>query len=177
MKNIRDYLIKAFRNPSNLQVFSFTFFIMFIFSITIGPSIYDRGQSGIEEVFRKKNEREFSGDIDVEVWVYSWVKTGVNNMINATGPSQWRAVEWDNACFSRRFTEWNREYQEAIQDACSRLSIVQKKFDSDCLSVFNCNITYEAKNELELVLNNLGEVFSKANFVKPYRSGEENSIE
>tara|TARA_B110000438_G_scaffold132369_1_gene128416 strand:+ start:18 stop:551 length:534 start_codon:yes stop_codon:yes gene_type:complete len=177
MKNIRDYLIKAFRNPSNLQIFSFTFSIMLIFSITIGPLIYERGQSGIEEILRKKNAREFGGDIDVEVWVYSWIKTGTNNMINATGPSQWRAIQWDNSCFSRRITKWNREYQEAIQEACGQISIIQKKYDSDCLSVFDCNITYQAKNDLGLILDNLRAVFSNANYVKPYRSDEENSIE
>ena len=171
------YIRKFSRNPSNLQLFFVFISLTVIFSVTLGPYIYDRGKTGLDEVFRIKNNREFGGDIDVEAWVYSWIRTGAINMINAQGPSQWRAVPWDRGCFSRRFTEWNSKYQEAIQKACYDLSGIQKKYESFCMSVDNCLLPDEATNELNDVLSQMKKAFSDANFVLPYRSGEENSID
>jgi len=171
------YLRKASRNPSNIQIFFVSIAIAIIFSMTLGPLVYERGKNGVEEIFRVKNSREFSGDIDVEAWVYSWIRTGTINMMNAQGPSQWRAVKWDEGCYSRRFTEWNRKYQESIQKACYDLSEIQKKYESYCMSVNNCLLPKEAVNELTNVLSEMQNAFSDANFVLPYRQNEENSID
>ncbi|MEC7880453.1 MAG: hypothetical protein VX590_00460 [Chloroflexota bacterium] len=177
IKKSIGYFRKFSRNPSNLQIFFVSIFIAIIFSLTLGPIIYERGKTGLDEVFRVKNSREFGGDIDVEAWVYSWIRTGTINMINAQGPSQWRAVSWDEGCYSRRFTEWNRKYQESIQKACYDLSEIQKKYEGYCMSVNNCLLPKEAVNELNNVLSDMKYAFSDANFVLPYRQNEENSID
>ena len=39
----------------------------------------------IKKTLKNRNDREFSGDIDVEAWQYSWIRTGINNMKNAQG--------------------------------------------------------------------------------------------
>tara|TARA_B100001029_G_scaffold179886_1_gene192102 strand:- start:7568 stop:8125 length:558 start_codon:yes stop_codon:yes gene_type:complete len=177
IKRVIGYIRRSSRNPSNLQILFISIFIAVVFSLTLGPLIYDRGKSGVEEVFRVKNSREFGGDIDVEAWVYSWIRTGAINMINSQGPSQWRAVKWDQGCYSRRFTEWNSKYQEAIQKACYDLSEIQKEFEKYCMSVNNCELPKEAISELNNVLNEMKKAFSDANFVLPYRTNEENSID
>ena len=177
IKRVFGHIRRSSRNPSNLQILFISIFIAVVFSLTLGPLIYDRGKSGVEEVFRIKNSREFGGDIDVEAWVYSWIRTGTINMINAQGPSQWRAVKWDQGCYSRRFTEWNTKYQEAIQKACYELSEIQKKYEQFCMSVNNCALPKEAISELNYVLDEMKKAFSDANFVLPYRTNEENSID
>jgi len=174
---IIGHIRRIFRNPTNIQVFIGIILLSCLLAVTIGPSIYKRAETGIEEVYKQKNSREFSGDIEVEVWLYSWVRTGVINMIHARGPAQWRAADWSKGCFSRRFTDWNAIYQTAIQEACADIAEVQKTFDSSCLTIEKCDIPPEALSELELILDRLHAVFSQANFVLPYESDEQNTIE
>ena len=45
------------------------------------------------------------------------------------------------------------------------------------MSVDNCLLPDKATNELNDVLSQMKKAFSDANFVLPYRSGEENSID
>jgi len=177
INDLFGYLRKSSRNLSNLQILFISIFLGLLFSLTLGPLVYDRGKSGLDEIFKLKNSREFSGDIDVEVWVYSWIRTGTINMINAQGPSQWRAVDWSSGCYSRRFTEWNKDYQEALQEACHDLSLIQKKYDNFCLKPNDCIIPSDAIDELNNIMYDLKEAFSEANFVLPYRTNEDNSIE
>ena len=179
MKNL---LIKNFyklkRNPSNVQVLLLAVIVLLIIYILFGNQIFNTAKENLETTLKNRNEREFSGDIDVEAWQYSWIRTGIINMKNAQGPAQWRAINWEKGCYSRRITKWNEIYQNTIQDSCEKLNEIQKKFDEDCLGVNeNCKVPKEAILELSKVMSNLEKAFSNAGFVLPYNEYEENGIE
>ena len=173
---ILGYLRRASRNLEIWQAFVVFLCFSIVVGLVIGPPIYNRAKIGIEGITEKKNSREFI-DIDAEVWVYTWIRTSALNMSNATVPAQWRAARWADGCFARRETKWNTLFQEAIKDACSELSIVQQKYNGQCLNAKECKIPDEAKVEIEGILDKIQQTFITADFVLPYRQEEENSIE
>ena len=179
MKNkLKKYFYKLKRNPSNIQIFLITIILFLVTYIMFGNQIFDTAKNNLETTLKNRNEREFSGDIDVEAWQYSWIRTGVNNMKNAQGPSQWRAINWEKGCYSRRITEWNKIYQEAIKESCQELHNIQENYDKFCLGINeNCKIPDEALMDLNLVLLNLENAFSNAGFVLPYNEAEDIGIE
>ena len=179
MKNkLKKYLYKLKRNPSNIQILLLSIILILIFYILFGDKIIDNAKDNLETTLKNRNEREFSGDIDVEVWQYSWIRTGVINMKNAQGPSQWRAINWEKGCFSRRITEWNKIYQDAIKESCQELHKIQENYDKFCLGINeNCTIPDKAINELDLVLLNLKNTFVNSGFVLPYNENEDIGIE
>tara|TARA_Y100000817_G_scaffold257492_1_gene211024 strand:- start:2658 stop:3197 length:540 start_codon:yes stop_codon:yes gene_type:complete len=179
---MRNLLLKNFyklkRNPSNVQVLLLAIIIILIIYILFGNQIISTAKNNLETTLKNRNEREFSGDIDVEAWQYSWIRTGIINMKNAQGPAQWRAINWEKGCFSRRITKWNEIYQNTIQDSCEKLNIIQKDYDNYCLGINeNCEIPVEALKELSEVMSNLENAFSNAGFVLPYNELEETGIE
>ena len=179
---MKDLLLKKIyelrRNPSNVQFLLLIIIVLLIIYILFGNQIINTAKNNLETTLKNRNEREFSGDIDVEAWQYSWIRTGIINMKNAQGPAQWRAINWDKGCHSRRITKWNEIYQNTIQESCKKLNVIQKEYDNYCLGVNeNCQIPKIAFIELTEVMNNLEEAFSNAGFVSPYNELEETGIE
>ena len=154
MKNkLKKYFYKLKRNPSNIQIFLLTIILFLVTYIMFGNQIFDTAKNNLETTLKNRNEREFSGDIDVEAWQYSWIRTGVNNMKNAQGPSQWRAINWEKGCYSRRITEWNKIYQEAIKESCQELHNIQESYDKFCLGLKkNFKFLNKVLGNLNLVL-------------------------
>ena len=177
-KSLKKYLYKLKRNPSNIQILLVSIILFLVTYIFFGNEIVDTAKNNLEETLQNRNEREFSGDIDVEAWQFSWIRTGVINMKNAQGPSQWRAINWEKGCYSRRITEWNKAYQEAIQGSCNELNIIQEKYDAYCLGINdNCSIPPDAIKDLDKVIKKLENTFLNAGFVLPYNESEETGIE
>ena len=155
---MRNLLLKNFyklkRNPSNVQVLLLTIIVILIIYILFGNQIISTAKNNLETTLKNRNEREFSGDIDVGAWQYSWIRTGIINMKNAQGPAQWRAINWEKGCFSRRITKWNEIYQNTIQDSCEKLNIIQKDYDNYCLGINeNCEIEPDHQYYSERCIN------------------------
>ena len=179
MKNLLiKKLYKLKRNPSNVQVLLVTIIVFLIIYIIFGNHIIETAKNNLETTLKNRNERDFSGDIDVEAWQYSWIRTGIINMKNAQGPAQWRAINWEKGCYSRRITKWNEIYQNTIQESCKKLNIIQEEYDKYCLGINeNCKSPDGAILELSKVMSNLENAFSNAGFVLPYNEHEETGIE
>ena len=67
---MRNLLLKNFyklkRNPSNVQVLLLTIIVILIIYILFGNQIISTAKNNLETTLKNRNEREFSGDIDVE---------------------------------------------------------------------------------------------------------------
>ncbi len=69
MKNkLKEYFYKLKRNPSNIQIFLLTVILFLVIYIMFGNQIIDTASSNLEKTLKNRNDREFSGDIDVEAW-------------------------------------------------------------------------------------------------------------
>lgn len=176
-----ERLRRELRNPSMVTVGIIIAAVLIVPLALLVPSWISTTQGS----FQSRSESEafqnrfglLSSSVLVPSLIVPWMLDQVEDMEVADSPTDWHLTSFTaGPCDENNLSQLPEgQFADAIANSCTSMNQIQIDHSSECPSIQVCNISDRALERLAGVRTDLLNTFSDADFVIPYRPGEEAS--
>ena len=167
-----ERLKRDLRHPSPLSFGASAVVVALIAAAIFGPGWFKSASEGIGSVTEVHDLTRASTlpEDDLEAHqIVPWMDTQTRKMINATGPLDWKVVNFRfGPCAPKNLEAMSAgAFVDSVTNACASLSDIQGRYTRDCFIAASCNIPESAKTEINGVMTLLWSAQADAGYERP----------